>query len=105
MIRRSPSRNGPGGDVDAVALGGFVILFIEEEFLIDFFTGPEACADDLFLAGAVEADHLFSKVPDPDGFPHVQDEELPALGDGDHSFFADAHIAITRFGVFSLRKN
>ncbi len=85
-----------GGDVDAVAFGGFVGLFVQEEFLVELFAGTQARADDLFLAGAVEADHLFCQVFDFDGLAHVQDEELPAFGDGDRledqgGGFGDGH--------------
>ncbi len=71
-----------GGDVDAVPFGGLVVLLVEEEFLVELFAGPEACADDFLLAGAVEADHLFGQVLDLDGLAHIQDEELAALGHG-----------------------
>ncbi len=60
-----------GGDVDAVPFGGLVGFFVQEEFLVELFAGAEACADDFFLAGAVEADHLFGQVFDPDGLAHI----------------------------------
>ena len=71
-----------GGDIDAVPFGGLVVLLVEEKLLVELFAGAQAGADDLFLAGAVEADHLFGQVLDFDRFAHVQDEELAALGHG-----------------------
>lgn len=84
------------GNIDAVAFGGFVVFLVQEEFLVEFLAGAQTGTDNLFLAGAIEADHLFRKILDLYGFAHVQDEELPAPCDGNclqnqRSCFRDRH--------------
>ena len=70
-----------GSDVDAVMLGGLVVLLVQEELLIELLPGPQAGVNDFFPSGAVKADHLLGKVPDLYRLAHIQDEEFAALRD------------------------
>ncbi len=62
--------------------GGEGVLVVGEDFLVEFFAGPESGVFDLdVLAGleAGEAYHAFCEVGDLDRRPHIEREDLVAL--------------------------